>query len=1352
MPDLSGGNAFVDVMPSMRGYFQRVRREIQSNPVEHEIQPTVDQRQLEKARQQVEQASAKVEAARRKEADATGAVAVAEAKLQALVDRGVTDAGRLATARENVAKATRRQEAAAQALQAAESGQRSAEGRVLRVQARLDSAEAETQTDSFFQRMTGRARAFGGGFSGILKGAATGAVAAVGLLSTQMGEVLERGNLQRSLRAQLDLTAEESKRAGSIAGNVFAQNYGSSMAEVTDAVGAVAGSMSLIGDTTDAEMEDLTKRLLVMSQTFGMDVNELAMSSSLLMRNGIAQNGQEATDMLMAAFQRVPPAMRGELMPIVDEYGGYLTGLGFTGQEAMGLIVNASQNGAIGMDKMGDALKEFQIRATDMSKTTGEAYAALGMDQTAMTNRLLAGGEDAKAAFREIMAGLEGIKDPAARSQAALALFGTPLEDLGVDKIPQFLAQLNGADSAMAEFQGSVDEAGAVLGGGPLNAIQTFGREMQNKVVGLLGDNVLPLFGEFTGALEDSEGNALAAAASMVGLGGVMGGFEQAKGVFDSVKEGVVGVKDSLVSAKDTATQAWSTMKDAGGWVKTQATAVGSFVKTSASATVEAVKTAASWTAAQARIIGGWIANAARATATFIATSASAALEAGKTAISWVVANARIVASFIATRAAMIASAVATGAMTAAQWLLNAALNANPIGVIIVALLALVGAIVWAWNNVDWFRNAVLTAWDWIQAAISWAWNNVIMPILNWFGQLFSALGAGIMWVWNNVIKVAWDLLLAGLQAVGKYFSWVWNSVIKPVWDALGAGIAWVVDNVVLPVWDRLKRALDLVKDSFGAAVDWIGQVWDRIKGIAAKPVKFVVDTVYNKGIRAAWNKVAGWLNLPELGEAPLGELGNYARGGVLPGYTPGRDVHDFYSPSGLHIGLSGGEAILRPEAARALGPGGVDSINAAARVGGPEAVRRELGQYAGGGIVDSIVDKVHRFFPGMSITSTYRDTNDLHGQGKAVDFSNGTDTTPQMQAAARFFHDNYGPMLAELIHYPLNGWQNIDEGRPFDFGAATNAQHRNHVHVAAHAPLPEPGTPITPISSGGGGGLFGWLRNRVADAFEGVMNPIGNAIPDFGGGDIGKLPKLAFDKFKTGVGDFLRGKADEVEPSTGYADPGGGDVQRWRPLVEELLGLYGHPLTWADLTLRRMNQESGGNPRAINNWDVNAANGTPSKGLMQVIDPTFQAYRDPAFVNDIWDPRANIAASMRYATARYGSLPAAYNRAGGYDDGGIASGRGIMLKDIIRPERVLDPEMTRSFDEKLIPILDRLTSLSVDDVLTASDRNALVSVDLSGAQIYGQYIEQQHVVDDKATARSVRRETKRAMVEAGLG
>ena len=83
------------------------------------------------------------------------------------------------------------------------------------------------------------------------------------------------------------------------------------------------------------------------------------------------------------------------------------------------------------------------------------------------------------------------------------------------------------------------------------------------------------------------------------------------------------------------------------------------------------------------------------------------------------------------------------------------------------------------------------------------------------------------------------------------------------------------------------------------------------------------------------------------------------------------------------------------------------------------------------------------------------------------------------------------------------------------------------------------------------------------------------------------------------------------------------------------------------------MQQESSGNPHAINNTDSNAAKGTPSKGLMQTIDPTFQSYKDPGF-DDIWDPESNIRASMNYAMATYGSLSAAYDRAGGYKNGGV--------------------------------------------------------------------------------------------------
>ncbi|WP_280454059.1 transglycosylase SLT domain-containing protein [Nocardia brasiliensis] len=71
----------------------------------------------------------------------------------------------------------------------------------------------------------------------------------------------------------------------------------------------------------------------------------------------------------------------------------------------------------------------------------------------------------------------------------------------------------------------------------------------------------------------------------------------------------------------------------------------------------------------------------------------------------------------------------------------------------------------------------------------------------------------------------------------------------------------------------------------------------------------------------------------------------------------------------------------------------------------------------------------------------------------------------------------------------------------------------------------------------------------------------------------------------------------------------------------------------------RNIMRESGGNPRAVNNYDRNAAAGTPSKGLLQVIEPTFRAHRVEGTSEDIFDPVANITAACRYAADKYGSI-----------------------------------------------------------------------------------------------------------------
>ncbi len=143
--------------------------------------------------------------------------------------------------------------------------------------------------------------------------------------------------------------------------------------------------------------------------------------------------------------------------------------------------------------------------------------------------------------------------------------------------------------------------------------------------------------------------------------------------------------------------------------------------------------------------------------------------------------------------------------------------------------------------------------------------------------------------------------------------------------------------------------------------------------------------------------------------------------------------------------------------------------------------------------------------------------------------------------------------------------------------------------------------------------------------------------------------------KMATGLKDKL---VDAAKSAFGFGGGGGGDiggsgVKRWSKVVLQALKMVGQPASLLPVVLRRMNQESGGNPRAINNWDINAKNGDPSRGLMQTIGSTFNAYAGKLRSRGIYDPLANIYASMRYALDRYGSLAAAYNRAGGYASGG---------------------------------------------------------------------------------------------------
>ncbi|MEU1126172.1 transglycosylase SLT domain-containing protein [Streptomyces sp. NPDC005899] len=97
-------------------------------------------------------------------------------------------------------------------------------------------------------------------------------------------------------------------------------------------------------------------------------------------------------------------------------------------------------------------------------------------------------------------------------------------------------------------------------------------------------------------------------------------------------------------------------------------------------------------------------------------------------------------------------------------------------------------------------------------------------------------------------------------------------------------------------------------------------------------------------------------------------------------------------------------------------------------------------------------------------------------------------------------------------------------------------------------------------------------------------------------------------------------------------------DLDGWIKESLAVMAEHGIPGTYEGIH-RNIMRESSGNPLAINNWDINAINGVPSKGLLQVIDPTFQAYHVPGTSMDSYDPVANITAACNYAADRYGSI-----------------------------------------------------------------------------------------------------------------
>lgn len=312
--------------------------------------------------------------------------------------------------------------------------------------------------------------------------AVAGAAVAVALTAGVLGG-MDQEAVTDKLSASLGAAPDEAAKLGKIAGDVYAGAWGDSMESVTEAVGAVLTSIDGLRAKGSDDIKAMTTDVMDLATAFGIDVPRAAQIVGQLVKSGLVKDVQYGMDLLTVALGKVPAAVRDDLLDALDEYGPFLSKIGVQGNRAFSLLVKGAEKGMYGIDKTGDALKEFTIRATDMSTASKVGFDILGMSQQKMAAELLKGGEAGAEAFDMIIAGLLKIKDPVAQSQAALALFGTPLEDLSVSEIPKFLAGLDAGENALKDVKGATDRMSDTLNKNAKTTLESFKRSVQQALI-----------------------------------------------------------------------------------------------------------------------------------------------------------------------------------------------------------------------------------------------------------------------------------------------------------------------------------------------------------------------------------------------------------------------------------------------------------------------------------------------------------------------------------------------------------------------------------------------------------------------------------------------------------------------------------------------------------------------------------------------------------------------------------------------------------------------------------------------------------------------------------------------------
>ncbi|MFD9561519.1 transglycosylase SLT domain-containing protein [Streptomyces sp. NPDC059994] len=584
------------------------------------------------------------------------------------------------------------------------------------------------------------------------------------------------------------------------------------------------------------------------------------------------------------------------------------------------------------------------------------------------------------------------------------------------------------------------------------------------------------------------------------------------------------------------------------------------------------------------------------------------------------------------------------------------------------------GAAAWAASTaaVRNHETAAMTSWSAMTAAVqahqrtaTASWSALSTSVRQYRAlndKQWAAISTVVRTSVDAQIKPAQQRWIAHLEGPLSQSERTFQATSKTVWTNVQSQVSSSVTNVDGSL-ARLRTNVDTTKRLFETASGRIKEVWQSAMSYVDSSTRSTVNGPYNKGavsMMSSMAKLAGT-------KAPLDTV-NFATGGVVPGYQPGVDT--------VPAMLSKGEGILRPEVVRALGEETILRWNDQARKGG--------NVYANGGVVgqkgwsgqsggdwvtkhkdDDYEGYTAAFKAGWksvikpvldTVSSSFGVSGDLNTKGfekgqpwaekwtKWVD--DHTSGGGQVVKVALDEFRNEAPMVGGAKYNLGNG-----ESWCADFvsyvvdKAGANSSYGNSPKGAPGNRWPAVATwnaamRHVPVAQSQPGDLLTYRGN-------GHINIKTGADDTVGGNESNSLKRAR---------GYWRNATAALRPTGGEASADGPVLKAWPGSIPKFSGTLGGGVDsdiaqsiakamnltgvsgskWADGIATIIRRESGGNAKAVNNWDSNAKAGNGSRGLMQVVPSTFKAYHQSGTSWDIFDPVANIAAAINYIKSRY--------------------------------------------------------------------------------------------------------------------